>query len=236
MTLLLLLALLCLAAPARAYRPFDGTDASVADLGESEIELGPLGYLREGSAHSLVAPALIYNYGIAPGWEAVLQSEAAYGLSSGSGGAGIGADIASLKAVLHEGVLQDKPGPSIAAEFDLLLPGINLQPGTGGDIDVIVSQRWRWLAVHLNLLGGVTQQQHGEAAIDTIVEGPHDWPVRPVSEIILARDFGGLDTRSLLIGAIWQLRENLAFDAALRGALVGNATAGEIRAGITFGF
>ena len=28
-------------APAAAYRPFDGTDAAVADLGEVEIELHP---------------------------------------------------------------------------------------------------------------------------------------------------------------------------------------------------
>jgi hypothetical protein len=232
----LLLAFLVLAAPARAYRPFDGTDATVADPGETEIELGPVGYLRQGSAHTLVAPALICNYGVAPGWEAVLQSEAVYGLSSGSGGAGLAADIASLKAVLREGALQDKPGPSIATEFDLLLPGINFQPGTGGDIDVILSQQWRWLTVHLNLLGGITQQQHGDAALDTILEGPRVWPVRPVSEIILERDFGGVDTRSILIGAIWQLRDSLALDAALRGARIGGTSLGEVRAGVTFAF
>src|SRR5438067_13836162 len=32
-----------------AYRPFDGTDAAVAETGEGEIELGPVEYLREGS-------------------------------------------------------------------------------------------------------------------------------------------------------------------------------------------
>ena len=29
-----------------AYRPFDGTDAAVADTGDVEIELGPVEYLR----------------------------------------------------------------------------------------------------------------------------------------------------------------------------------------------
>lgn len=35
--------------PAAAYRPFDGTDAAVADLGQVEIELQPAGVLHAGS-------------------------------------------------------------------------------------------------------------------------------------------------------------------------------------------
>ena len=34
------------ASPASAYRPFDGTDAAVADLGEVEIEFQPIGAIR----------------------------------------------------------------------------------------------------------------------------------------------------------------------------------------------
>ena len=33
-------------APAWAYRPFDGTDAAVADVGEVEIEFQPIGAIR----------------------------------------------------------------------------------------------------------------------------------------------------------------------------------------------
>ena len=36
------------ASPAQAYRPFDGTDAAVADVGEVEIELQPVGKLTAG--------------------------------------------------------------------------------------------------------------------------------------------------------------------------------------------
>ena len=36
------------ARPAAAYRPFDGTDAAVADLGEMEIEFQPLGAAMRG--------------------------------------------------------------------------------------------------------------------------------------------------------------------------------------------
>ncbi len=47
---------------------------------------------------------------------------------------------------------------------------------------------------------------------------------------------GGVDTRSLLIGAIWQVRDALAVDAGLRGARVGGNSVGEVRAGLTFAF
>ena len=56
---------LCMTAavtPALAYRPFDGTDAAVADPKEVEIELQPAGLLQEGSQEgsnkTLVAPVL----------------------------------------------------------------------------------------------------------------------------------------------------------------------------------
>ena len=49
----------------QAYRPFDGTDAAVADTGEVEIELGPVEYLREGAERTLLAPDLRVNYGFA---------------------------------------------------------------------------------------------------------------------------------------------------------------------------
>jgi hypothetical protein len=69
------LALCLVAHPAAAYRPFDGTDAAVADLGETEIELQPFGYQRTGSQSAAVAPFVVYNYGFADRWEMVLQTE-----------------------------------------------------------------------------------------------------------------------------------------------------------------
>jgi hypothetical protein len=51
------------AAPAAAYRPFDGTDAAVADLGEVEIELQPAGVLYAGSSTTLAGPNAVYTYG-----------------------------------------------------------------------------------------------------------------------------------------------------------------------------
>ena len=46
-----------------AYRPFDGTDAAVADLGETEVELQPAGAQWSREQNLLIAPAVVYNYG-----------------------------------------------------------------------------------------------------------------------------------------------------------------------------
>src|SRR5205085_12316025 len=51
--------------PAFAYRPFDSTDAAVAEKGNLELELGPLGFLKTGADRFLVTPGAIFNVGIA---------------------------------------------------------------------------------------------------------------------------------------------------------------------------
>ena len=221
---------------ANAYRPFDGTDAAVAEAGEIEVELGPVEYLRDAADRSLFAPDLRINYGFAPGWEASLEGDVAHGLTAGIPGASVVAGEALLKSVLREGSLQEKPGPSIATEFGILLPGINDEHGTGAILTGIVSHRWDWATVHANAQIALTREQHADYFFDTIIEGPYHWVVRPVSEIFYERDVGLLRTRSALIGAIWQVQDNIAVDFALRGAHVNDHTAGEIRAGVTFAF
>ena len=130
-TLLAAAVLTCWCNAAEAYRPFDGTDAAVAETGEIEVELGPVEYLRQGAERTLFAPDYRINYGFASGWEASVEGKAAYGLTAGVPGASLIESDVLLKDVLREGVLQDKPGPSIATEFGILLPGINDGPGLG---------------------------------------------------------------------------------------------------------
>jgi hypothetical protein len=221
---------------ARAYRPFDGTDAAVAETGEMEIELGPVEYLREGAERTLFAPDIRVNYGFAADWEASLEGEVAHGLTAGIPGTSLVESEALLKRVLREGSLQEKPGPSIATEFGILLPGVNDEHGTGAILTGIASQRWDWGTVHLNAQIELTREQHADYFLDTIIEGPHDWAVRPVSEFFYERNVGQSQTRSALIGAIWQVQDNIAVDFGLRGARVNDHTAGEIRAGVTFAF
>src|SRR5215472_11484955 len=106
--------------PARAYRPFDGTDADVADLGNFELELGPVQWYSQGPGHYLVAPATVLNLGFARGWELVGDFQNFVGLDPLPGEARVrllDTDVL-LKAVLVSGSLQgDGPGPSAAVEF-----------------------------------------------------------------------------------------------------------------------
>jgi hypothetical protein len=67
-------------------------------------------------------------------------------LRDGTGSAGGGGplsvpDAALLKYVVQPGVLQDKPGPSMAMEFGPLLPDVG-GSGVGFSWSGIVSQRW----------------------------------------------------------------------------------------------
>jgi hypothetical protein len=229
-------ALACWCDEVEAYRPFDGTDAAVAETGEIEIELGPLEYLRAGAEHTLLAPDLRINYGFIPSWEASLEGKLTHGLTAGVPGTSLVESDALLKGVLREGSLQEKSGPSIATEFGVLLPGINAQPGTGAVLNGIVSQRWDWGTVHLNAQIELTRQQYADYFFDSIIEGPHDWPVRPVAEIFYQSDVSLFRSGSALVGAIWQVQDNIAVDFGLRGARINGQTAGEIRAGVTFAF
>jgi hypothetical protein len=223
---------------ARAYRPFDGTDAAIAEPGQVEIELGPAQYLQTGPERMLVAPTIVFNYGLSERWELVLQGEAVHSLMEDSSKSSLVGNGLSLKAILREGSLQGQPGPSIATEFGFLLPGINDDPsrGTGGSVAGIVSQQWPWMTVHLNAALAVTRQQTADAFFGIIVEGPREWPLRPVAEVFYERDFGGVTTTSALVGAIWQVRDNIAFDVGLRGAQVNDQPLREVRFGVTFGF
>ncbi len=238
-TVLLFVMFSLLAEPEKAfaYRPFDSTDAAVTDLGEFEVEFGPVGFLRDDSGKTLIAPAVVFNYGFAKNWELVLEGKAEHPLSPAEDNRSrFVEDAISLKTVLREGVLQDKSGPSIATEFGILLPEINGTTHAGVTWSAIVSDRWSWGTVHFNVGGGLTREQHGDAFVGTIVEGPHDWTIRPVAEVRYEREFDTKETFSGLVGAIWQVKDNVAVDFGVREAWVNRRPETEIRAGLTFAF
>lgn len=221
--------------PAAAYRPFDGTDAAVADVDEVEIELQPAGVERAGSEKALIAPFVVYNYGFAKRWEFVLQGQAETPLAT-PGPTSVTNSGAFLKYVIKEGTLQEKSGPSIATEFGPLLPDINGESGTGVSWAGIISQRWDWGTVHFNAETNLTRDHRGELFLDAIIEGPYKWPVRPVCEIFTDTVANQSQTFSVLAGAIWQVRDSLSFDLAYRHAFINSQPVDELRAGLTFGF
>ena len=156
--------------------------------------------------------------------------------ASPTGPSSLVATDAFLKYIIQPGSLQDKSGPSIATEFGPLLPGINADAGVGFSWTGIVSQRWDWGTVHFNVETALTRDQHGDIFIGGIIEGPSKWKIRPVFEVFYDKIWTQTETYSALVGAIWQVRDNLSFDAALRYALVNGHPVNEIRAGLTFAF
>lgn len=221
--------------PALAYRPFDGTDAVVADLGELEVELQPAGALWERSQTTLIAPEAVFNFGFKDNWEAILQGKLETPLSPEESTRLSDAEVL-LKDVLRPGSLQDKQGPSIATEFGVLLPDTSGPSGVGASIAAIISQRWDWGTIHLNVATALTRDQRADLFFSTIIEGPSKWKLRPVAEVFYEDEIGQTRTISGLVGAIWQARDNLAFDAGFRHALTNDHTVNEVRAGLTIAF
>ena len=218
-----------------AYRPFDSTDAAVADVGELEVEFGPVQFRRSNEEQTIIAPAYVLNFGFVKNWELVLEGRREHSLppAEDTRGRFVG-DALFLKGVLREGVLQDKSGPSVAVEFGPLLPGVNDEQGWGASWVGIVSQRWSGGTIHFNLGAALTREHHGDLMIGNHVEGPDDWTVRPLAEVDYEREIKKTETLAVLAGAIWKVRDDLSFDFGLREAWVNHQPVTEIRAGLTF--
>jgi hypothetical protein len=175
-TALLLSGLALWPSSAFAYRPFDSTDPAVADLGDVEVELSPASYRHEDAGKTWIGPATRLNYGFAPDWEVVLEGQEEH---PSFGRSTLVENALSVKTVLQEGSLQDKSGLSLATEAALLLPGINRDSGAGLSLTGIAGEHRSWGTVQVNVAGSLSRDQHGEVFLGTILEGPHEWTVRP---------------------------------------------------------
>ena len=227
------------ASPARAYRPFDGTDADVADLGNFELELGPVNWYSLGAGHYLVAPATVLNLGFARGWELVTDFQNFVGIDPlpGEPRVRLLETDALLKLLVVPGSLQGAgPGPSAAVEFGPLLPEINGFDGLGASCDLILSQRWQGLIVHANNWIQLTRgTRHFDWFEGVILEGSLEDALRPVGELFVEHEWvAGLTTWSGLVGGIWRAREGLDLDVGLREARLGDRAVSEVRLGLTW--
>ena len=105
------------AGEARAYRPFDETDADVAELHVLELEFGPL-QLQRSAGFTAYVPTLILNLGVLPGWELVVDALGSVPVGSprAPGATGQLETGLALKGVVRRGTLQGGEGPSVAIE------------------------------------------------------------------------------------------------------------------------
>lgn len=219
-------------------RPFEGTDASVAEPGIFELELAPVGFVRDGSHRVLVAPFVVGNFGFDGDTELVIEGK----VNRQQGGTpdgyrtSLGDTILSVKHVFRHGSLQDGSGISLAAECGILLPEVHGQHGRGATCAGIASQRFALATVHLNTALTRTREHTCDRFLGVIVEGATEGAVRPVMEVFVERDNRGSSTRSALLGMIWMHGEELAFDAGLRRARTNGEVLTELRMGMTWSY
>lgn len=234
---LFFLATLALTREAAAYRPFDGTDADVADPGEFELELGPAQYYAQGGRHFLVAPATVLNLGLVPRLELVGDIRPTLALDRSA----TIPDVARvriletdvfLKWVVVPGVLQGAPGPSFAFEGGPLLPEYRDDAAFGAQLNAILSWRVSGITMHLNEQAAYTRIGNPDYFTSFIVEGEPKYGVRPVAEVFF--ETGDQRIVSGLVGAIWAVSESLSLDTAVRTARVGGDQAAEVRLGLTW--
>jgi hypothetical protein len=233
------IALLVWPPAADAYRPFNSTDAAVAERGEVEVELGPLGFVKEGADRSLVTPSVVINWGFAHRWELVLEGRhfVQLGEKITAPRFRVEDSAVSVKSVLREGTLQEKEGPSVATEAGALLPAINGDDsGVGVEGALIVSQRWSDLTLHLNAALAWTRAHTPGFFGGTILEVHDAWAVRPVAEVFVEAERDVPTAVSGFVGAIWRVREGFSLDAGLRLARAGGVNTTEVRAGLTWAF
>lgn len=225
---------LLLVRPAHGYRPFDSTDANVVDPGIVEIELGPLAYEHGPAADVRTIPEATVNVGLSPRWEAVLEGARTVESARDERHDTFESAVL-LKGVLRNGILQGRRGPSLAAEFGLLLPTRNEQDDYGVTAQMIRSTLTSHVLFHLN--GALTWNRDGAAELFSglILEPSVQHAVRPVAELNIEHDYGAhVSTWAALIGLIWK-RADLSFDLGLRAART-HEWAYEGRIGVTWAF
>lgn len=230
------LLLLVLPANGWAYRPFLSTDAAVVDPHEVEIEFGYFTLEHDTGENTFTIPSLVLNYGLRRDLEVVGE----FRLERASMGDIDLVDPAlSLKAVLKEGLLQEKPGLSVAVEAGPLFPSTRQgERHVGFEGIGIVSGKVAPFTLHVNLGGGVDRRDAQPFGVWGVIgELPLHSNLRLVGEATGESTKGALPNNSALLGFIWQpSMSNLFLDAGVRRGISRGAPDWQFTAGLTVGF
>ena len=220
-------------ASAWAYRPFVSTDAAVADPKEVEIELGYFNLERTRRRNTIATPSMVLNYGFAKRLELVGEFRLEVSPEVEITDPGL-----SLKGVLKEGVLQEKPGLSIAVEAGPLLPStLPHEHGVGFEAIGIVSGKLAAVTLHVNGGGGLDRDRQVFGIWGVIGELPLHSKLRLVGEVNGETTQGERPNTSALLGIIWQpTSKSLFLDAGVRHGISHVAPDWQFTIGLTFGF
>ncbi len=218
------------------YRPFVSTDAAVAGPKEVEIELGYFNLDRAQKKNTFTIPKIVLNYGIIRNWEVVGEFEVKEPPDENVQLADPGL---FLKAVVKEGILQEREGIGFAVEAGPLLPStVQGERKFGFEGIGILSGRLPALTYHLNFGGGVDRAETNPFAVwGVILELPVLPKLRLVGEVNGESVTGKQANNSALFGFIWQpLLPNVFIDAGIRRGISSAASDWRFTTGLTFSF
>jgi hypothetical protein len=222
--------------PAIAYRPFDSTDAAVADPWVVDAEIGYFNVSRQGGETTYATPKAVLNLGIVPNWEVIGEFEVEEPVQ---GDVAVADPGVFVKGVVKDGVLQDRAGPSVAVEVGVLLPATPPDERDAGFAGfAIVSAELRPLLFHLNAGGGVSRSgQSGFPIWGVIAELPVTAALRIAAEVNGESVESDAAEASALLGTIWDVPGYpLALDAGVRCGLTRAAGDWAVTVGFTYGF
>jgi hypothetical protein len=216
-----------------AYRPYDSTDADVAEDDELEIELGWRDLKLEPDEEQ--ALGAVFNFGIGHEREIVLEGEWQRYESQATGTQSAIADVGLfLKQVHRAGSLQGESGVSVASECGVLIPTKAEDSGPGGECTLIASHNSSMLSWHANAGIAYETDHRWASTLGLIVEGPESWRIRPGLELLREEVAGESAEVSVLVGAVWNASDGLAFDLAYRRAIEPSSEPSEWRIGMTW--
>ena len=222
-----------LPAPARAYRPFDFTDADVARRQHIELELGPVEYVARGDERILHAPSVVLNYGVDGNRE--LVAESARLMPEGGRPAKFGDFELSYKQIVRRGTLQEDRGPSIATEWAMLVP-LGEDPHAGASVALIASTRSPRGYAHFN--AEVEREREGSNILSAgvILERGDQEGLGPVMELEAIAEDDEPPGGSVLVGLVYVPRDGFDWDVGVREGSVAGVHVLELRSGLTWQF
>jgi hypothetical protein len=216
-----------------SYRPYDSTDADVADEGEVELELGSREARFDGAAERAIRA--VVNYGIGRDRELIVEGEWVRQESTPGDFQTSFADAGVfLKQVHRRGTLQGQKGLSVASECGLLIPTRADESGIGGECALIASRSISFVSIHANVAIAYDTLHRWTPALGIIAEGSDTWKLRPGIELVYERPEGESSELALLAGFIWSPVETLSLDVAHRWGIEPTAQLREWRIGMTW--
>jgi len=201
-----------------------------------EIELGYFNLERTHGENTFVVPRVILNYGLLRDLEIVGEFDVEKAPAEEFR---LVHPALFLKAVLKEGILQEKEGHGFAVEAGPLLPSsLKEEQHFGFEGIGILSGRFRRFTYHLNFGGGVRRMEARPFGIWGMIGEFAVLPnLRVVGEVNGESARREFENDSGLLGVIWQPPSSTVFlDVGIRRSFSHGPPDTQVTVGLTFDF